>query len=299
MKPSVVISAYNEEGRLAECLKSVSTIAQEIIVVDNSSTDSTEKIAREFTDKVYTRKNNIMLNTNKNFGFSKAQSEWILNLDADERLTSELAEEILSLPEGGGVDGYYVPRKNIIFGKWIRHTGWYPDYQLRLFRKDKGKFEEKHVHELIKINGTTEHLENPLTHLNYDSISQFLEKMIKTYTVSEADSLSSSGYKFNFADIYLMPIKEFMSRYFARQGYMDGFHGLTISLLMAFYHFVVFLRLWEKEKFPEKDNSLAIYSEGGKQLKKESAYWYANEKINVEKNPIKKQLLKVIRKANS
>lgn len=299
MKVSVVISAFNEEKKLAECLASVKDVAAEIIVVNSGSSDSTLNIAKKFTDKVYTRENNPMLNVNKNYGFGKAERSWILNLDADERLDQDLSEEILSLDENTEFSGYFIPRKNIIFGKWIQHAGWYPDYQMRLFKKDKGRFEEKHVHELIKIEGKTEHLKNPMTHINYESISQFLEKMIRTYTVSEANTILKDGYTFNFSDIYIMPIKEFMSRYFARQGYKDGMHGLSISLLMAFYHFVVFLRLWEKKGFPKKEQSLDLFQESVSFLKKDVDYWLANEKIQNEKNIIKKQLLKVIRKVNS
>ena len=196
MKVSVVISAYNEEKKLADCLKSVLDVASEIIVVNSGSTDKTEEIASKFTKNVYSRENNPMLNVNKNFGFGKAKSDWILNLDADERLEKALSNEILELSEDSQFSGYFIPRKNIIFGKWIQHTGWYPDHQLRLFKNGKGKFEEKHVHEMIQVDGEIGQLKNPMTHLNYESVSQFLDKMVRTYTVSEANVLFDNGYKF-------------------------------------------------------------------------------------------------------
>lgn len=299
MKVSVVISAYNEEKKLADCLESIKEVADEIIVVNSGSTDKTEAIAKKYTDSVFTRENNQMLNVNKNFGFGKAKSEWILNLDADERLDKALVDEILTLPSDSSYSGYFIPRKNIIFGKWIQHTGWYPDYQMRLFRKDSGKFDEKHVHELLTLKGESTHLKNPLTHLNYESVSQFLDKMVRNYTVSEANALIEKGYKFKFSDIYLMPLGEFFSRYFARKGYKDGMHGLSISMLMAFYHFVVFLRLWEHHGFEKKDESLDIFSDGIKFAKKNNKYWLANEKIENESNIVKKHLFKVMRKVNS
>ena len=114
MKVSVVISSFNEEGRIEDCLKSVTKIANEIIFIDNSSTDKTASIARKYTDKVFIRENNPMLDVNKNFGFSKATGKWILSLDSDERIDKELEEEILSLPEESTIDGYFIPRKNII-----------------------------------------------------------------------------------------------------------------------------------------------------------------------------------------
>src|SRR3989344_3756182 len=239
-KLSVVISAFNEEKKIEDCLKSVS-FADEIIFIDNSSTDSTSKIAKKHTSKVFVKENNPMLNVNKNFGFSKASEEWILSLDADERVSEKLREEIKSsiINHKSSVDGYWIPRKNIIFGKWIEHTGWYPDYQLRLFKKDKGKFEEKHVHEMIKLEGESKKLNNPIAHYNYENISQFLRKTL-LYAENEANQLIEKGYNFAWQDSIRFPIKEFISRFFAREGYRDGLHGLVLSLLMAFYHLIIF-----------------------------------------------------------
>jgi len=295
MKVSVVVSAFNEEKKLDECLKSVKEIASEIIVINNSSTDKTFDIAKKYTDKVFKRENLMMLNTNKNFGFSKATSEWILNLDADERVTDELSEEIKRL-ENPAPDGLLIPRKNIIFGKWIEHTGWYPDYHLRLFRNGKGRFEEKHVHEKIKIEGLTDKLNNPIMHFNYENLTQFLDKMIKNYTVSEAENLIKSGYKFQGSDIFKMPISEFVTRFFLQKGYKDGMYGLSLSLLMAFYHLVVILRVWEMLKYPEDGDTLALLKEGGETLKKEVGYWKYQIKIEEENGLLKKNALKFKRK---
>ncbi|MCL4417363.1 MAG: glycosyltransferase family 2 protein, partial [Actinobacteria bacterium] len=149
-KLSAVISAFNEEKKIEDCLKSVVHLAEEIIVVDNASTDNTSKIAKKYATKVYSQKNDPrLIDLQKNFGFEKATGDWILCLDADERITPELNEEIRGLLKNGESDteGYYIPRKNIIFNKWIKHTGWYPDYQLRLFRREKGKFTKEHFHE--------------------------------------------------------------------------------------------------------------------------------------------------------
>ena len=144
---SVIISAWNEEAKIKRCLASVSW-ADEIIFVDNSSTDETSRIAKQFTSKVFKRPNNPMLNVNKNFGFSKATSDWILSLDADEEITKELAQEIRSaINAQNELSGYWIPRKTILFGKWIMHGLWWPDKQLRLFKKNKGKFPGIHVYE--------------------------------------------------------------------------------------------------------------------------------------------------------
>lgn len=296
MKVSVVISSFNEEERIEDCLKSVSKIANEIIFIDNSSTDKTASIARKYTDKVYVRENNIMLNVNKNYGFDRATGKWILSLDSDERVEKELEDEILSLPEESTIDGYYIPRKNIIFGKWIKHTGWYPDFQLRLFKKSRGRFAEKQVHEMLSIEGTTDHLRSPMNHINYENISQFLNKMIKTYTVSEAEHLAKEGYKYQAIDIVKMPLSEFIKRFFAEKGYLDGMHGLTLSLLQAFYHFVVFLRLWEMNNYQEVSDTTGLLKEGARMVRHEFAYWGQQKNIENEKSAIKKQFYKVKRK---
>jgi len=294
-KLSVAISAFNEERKIEDCLKSVS-FADEIIFVDNSSTDQTLKIAKKYTSKIFIRENNLMLNVNKNFGFSKASEEWILSLDADERISLELAKEIKSsiINHKSSVDGYWIPRKNIIFGKWMEHTGWHPDYQLRLFKKGKGKFEEKHVHEMIKLEGESEKLKSPITHYNYENISQFLQKTL-LYAENEADQLIEKGYNFSWQDCIRFPAKEFVSRFFAREGYKDGLHGLVLSLLMAFYHLVVFVNLWEKLKFKqiEEKEFLSQVKEEFVKGNKEIFFWFFKVSIDKTRNPLKKLVLRI------
>ncbi len=281
-KISAVITAFNEEKKLAECLESVSFV-DEIIVIDSSSTDKTPSIAKQYTKHVYKKENNLMLNVNKNFGFTKATGDWILSLDADERVTPELKNEILSTLnfQLSTPNGYWTPRKNIIFGKWIQHAGWYPDYQLRLFRNGKGSFPQKHVHEMIEVSGQTEKLQNHLLHYNYDTISQFIQKLDGIYANNEAEQLLKNGYSFSWADAIRMPAKEFLSRFFARQGYKDGFHGLMLSFLMAFYHFVVFAKIWEKKGFREiqNDTFLQEVEHEFKKNKTEFRYWFKHENM--------------------
>lgn len=296
---SVVVSAFNSEKELEGCLKSAA-FAQEIIVVDNSSTDRTLEVARKYTEKVFVRQNNPMLNVNKNFGFSKATGEWILCLDADERVTTSLRDEIkyqMSNIKNNNTNGFWIPRKNIIFGKWIEHTGWYPDYQMRLFRRGRGRFEEKHVHEMIKIQGDAECLKGNLLHYNYFSISQFLGKL-NIYIPNEAEQLIDSGYKFKWQDAISAPAKEFLSRFFAREGYRDGFHGLMLSLLMSFYHLLIIATVWEKRGF-EKIEVTNIESEVKEEFRKshkDLLFWINNEKLKKIKNPLKKIAYKIYKK---
>jgi|SRR3989344_736010 len=294
-KLTVVVSAFNEERKIEACLKSVE-FSDEIILVDGSSTDRTVEIAKKFKTKIYKRENNPMLNINKNFGFTKAKGDWILSLDADERVSEDLKKEILEIlkNEENKIDGYYIPRRNFIFGKWVKHTGWYPDHQLRLFRNGKGKFEEKHIHEMITTDGKTEYLKKDILHFNYESVSQFLKKT-EVYTQNEAEQLLLSGYVFNWQDCIGMPFKEFLSRFFARQGYKDGLHGLILSLLMASYHLIVFARVWEKAKFKEYEgdnfikNTVSEFRKSGEEV----SYWLKKEKLENIKNPIKKTLQKI------
>jgi glycosyltransferase involved in cell wall biosynthesis len=302
-KLSVVISAYNEEQKIEDCLKSVK-FADEIIVVNNSSTDKTEEISRRYTKTVFNQPNNPdRIDLQKNFGFQKATGDFILSLDADERVSPELAQEIREiignwkLETGNSACGYWIPRKNIIFGKWIEHTGWYPDYQLRFFRKGFGKFESEHVHEFIKVDGKTEHLENHLIHENYDNINQFAKKTF-IYAQNEAESLLKNGYKFSFFDAVRFPSKEFLSRFFAREGYKDGFFGLMLSVFMAFYHFLVFAHIWEIEKYKQMDQEelLRAGKRELKQVSKEMNYWILNTEIRKTKNAAKKIFLRAKRK---
>lgn len=296
---SVVVSVFNGERVLDDCLKSAE-FANEIVVVNNSSTDKTLEIARKYTDKIFTRPNNLMLNVNKNFGFSKATSDWILSLDADERISPELKEEILLATNSqlSTFSGYWIPRKNIIFGKWIEHTGWYPDHQLRLFKKGSGNFPEEHVHEMIKIVGQTGYLKSDILHYNYDSISQFLQKLGTIYGPNEADQLLKKGYVFDWKDVIRFPVKEFLSRFFAREGYKDGFHGLVLSILMAFYHLIVFTYIWEKYKFREiNDKTLLVDTEKELvQSSKELFFWFSKERAKLIKNPLKQIFYKALRK---
>ena len=295
---SAVISVLNGEKFLAQCLTSVVNIADEIIVVDHGSTDETVSIAKKFTKKIYQQKNNPEhIDIQKNFGFEKATKDWILSLDADEKVTHELQAEIREILSSASVyAGYWIPRKNIIFGKWIEHTGWYPDYQLRLFLHGKGKYVSQHVHEDLVVDGKTEKLSAPLVHEAYQSVYQFLHRGLTIYAPNEAQSLMKNGYEFSFAGAIRMPFQEFLSRFFARKGYLDGFHGLMLSMLMAFYHFAVFAYVWEHQKFSKHDDVVDLLSHEVKKAQKEFRYWEHTARLESTKNPASKVFLHAKRK---
>lgn len=307
---SVVISAYNEEERLPACLHSVS-FADEIIVIDNESSDRTAAIAKRSKAKVYTRPNNLMLNMSKNFGFSKATGDWILNLDADEQVTPDLETEIKGVLANPPKDivGFAIPRKNIIFGKWMQHTGWYPDYQLRFFRKGKGKFAEQHVHEQIAVEGRVDCLDHALLHENYQSVHQFLHKLFTIYAPNEAENILRqetgneekaglwSPYTFRWQDAVTASFREFAQRFYVQKGYKDGVHGLMLSILMAFYHFVVYTYVWEKEKFVDENRSV-LKDSADFEIQKELRYWKLTADIEEEQNGLKKNYLRLKRRVS-
>jgi glycosyltransferase involved in cell wall biosynthesis len=293
---SVVISAFNEQEKLARCLASVSW-ADEIIVIDNSSTDKTAHIAKKMGATVYERPNNPMLNVNKNFGFSKATSDWIFCLDADEEVPEELAREIKkTIKDPGDAVGFWMPRKNIIFGKWIRHGLWWPDQHLRLFARNKGRFAEKHVHEYVDVAGPTATLAAPFVHHNYESISQYLRKLDTLYTENEVKNLLSANYQFVWSDVIRFPVSDFVKIFFAQEGYKDGLHGLVLALLQAFYSFVVAVKLWEKSGFVERSITSEAVSEQFVWAKREIHFWSLTAHIKQTSSFIKRIVLRVRKK---
>lgn len=292
---SVVISAWNEEKNLRRCLTSVSW-ADEIIVVDSSSTDGTARIAREFTPHVFKRPNNMMLNVNKNFGFTKATSDWILSLDADEEVPGTLKKEILRMLEQQDIVGFWIPRKNISFGKWIKHGLWWPDKQLRLFRRGAGAFPCQHVHEYLEVEGKTESLVEPYIHYNYDSISQFIRKMDTIYTESELSKLIATNYRLAWYDAFRFPISDFVKIYFAQEGYKDGLHGLVLGILQAIYSFVVFAKLWEKQRFPDITISPTMVSGELHRIGHEVCYWSLTSQMKEVQNPLQRLWIRLKRR---
>jgi glycosyltransferase involved in cell wall biosynthesis len=293
---SVVVSAYNEEAALSRCLSSVRHLADEIVVVDNESRDCTVEIAKKFTKNIYSQKNILMLNTNKNYGFEKATGDWILNLDADEEIPEDLAQEIKALIQTNPKHaGFWIKRKNIIFGKWITHGLWWPDKQIRLFRRTKGKFACLHIHEYIDVEGQVGELAEPYLHYNYETVHQYLTKIDRAST-SEALSLKDMDHQLVWYDAIRFPLSDFLKIYFAQHGYKDGLHGLVLALFQAFYSFTVFAKYWEMHKFPERDvapNSvMSEMTQGGKDVK----YWMLTTRITETHSDFKKILWKLRRK---
>jgi glycosyltransferase involved in cell wall biosynthesis len=293
---SCVTSVYNSEKYLPRMLKSVKWV-DEIIVVDNNSTDNTAKIAREYAAKIFVRPNNPMLNLNKNFGFEQASSDWILNLDGDEEITPDLKNEINEIINSNSdINGYWIPRQNIIFGKWIKHGIWWPDKQLRLFKRNKGVFPGKHIHEYISVDGLVGDLITPFVHYNYESISQFIYKLDSLYTKNEVENLIASGYQPIWQDAIKFPVSDFIKIYFAQSGYLDGLHGLVLAMLQGFYSFVVFAKLWEKAGFKDHEIDLLRINHEIKQAGSDIRYWQKTAEISRTNNLLWRIYLKIGRR---
>lgn len=297
---SVVISAHNEERNIKDCIESVSDLASEIIVIDNSSTDETSEIAKKMGAKVFKQINDVRkIDLQKNFGFEKASKEWILSLDADERLTPLLIKEIQhELSINGKAVGYYIPRKNIIFNKWIRHSLWWPDYQLRLFKKGKGKFLSATVHVPIDIKGEVKHLAEPMIHQSYSGISQFVNRMNTIYTDVEAEEIIKSGKKLSWIDSIRSPFSDFFKTFFLQKGYKDGLHGLVLSILQAFYMFLIFAKVWEKQGYYEKADKEILKGLSAElvSIHSQTRFWLLTAVLNETRNPFKKVIYAFSRK---
>jgi len=275
MKITAVINTLNAQETLGRSLRSVVKHVDEIVVCDDGSTDGTLEIAKKFTNRVFKHKSEGFVEKSRNFAIGKASSDWVLILDADEEITGELGQKLRSI--AGRKSGTFVliPRKNIIFGKWIKHSNWWPDYNIRFFKKGKVSWTNK-IHEDPKTEGNGLTLEPDeklaIIHHNYDSISQFL-KRLDSYTAIEACQLKDEGYKFDWRDLISKPFGEFLSRYFAFEGYKDGLHGLVLAILQSFSFFVTYLKVWEIEGFEEKEVDVEdVKKEIGKKTK-EVKFW--------------------------
>jgi len=243
---SAIVLTRNEEGNIADCLNTLGW-ADELLVLDSFSDDATVEIAAAMGAEVQQRRFDNYARQ-RNAGLGLGHKEWIFFVDADERATDELADEIRHVVGDEGFDGWWVPRKNYIFGAWIRHAGWYPDYQLRLLRRDSARYDEgREVHELVELDGEAGYLQNPLIHHNYKTVREFCEKQDR-YTGYEVHMLFESGQRARPWNFVLQPLRQFRWRYLTLRGYRDGRRGLLLSCLMSYYELVRYWRLWQLQK---------------------------------------------------
>lgn len=255
---SVAIATFNEERSLANCLKSVKDIADEIIVVDGSSTDKTVEIAKSFGAKVIVTENKPLFHTNKQLAIDECRSGWILQMDADEVVTSELAEEIKKVVEQNTESpmAYWIKRKKMFLGRWIKKGGQYPDPVIRLFKKGKAKLPCKSVHEQIEVDGSIGWLDNSIIHLPTPSFSVYITKDNR-YSTLTALQMKKRNLKINIITtmiyIIVVPLKTFLSQYIWHKGFLDGFPGFVFAWYSGLHWASAFIKYWEMSLGAERD----------------------------------------------
>lgn len=242
---SVAIITLNEAAHLAECLESVKW-AEEVVVCDSGSRDRTLEIAAGYGARTFQDAWRGFA-AHKNLAVERCRYPWVLVLDADERVTPALREEIEGvLADPAARDGYLIPRRNYFLGRWIRGCGWYPDESVRLFRKERGRFAPRAVHEAVVVEGEVGRLRAPLQHYTYDSISAYLTRMDR-YSTLAAQELRAANRPARIADLLGRPVWTFLRMLVLQGGWREGWRGLVLSGLSACYVFSKYAKLWELE----------------------------------------------------
>jgi hypothetical protein len=238
---TAVVIARDEEGNIVDCLRSVGWADRLGVLLDTRSTDRTAELARGAGAEVRVRAFDNFA-AQRDAALEAFEADWVFFVDADERGTPGLQTEVRRVIRDETKVGWWVPRRNYIWGRWIRHAGWYPDYQLRLLRRGHARYDpQREVHELVILDGLEGHLQNPLIHYNYTSVGQFLRKQ-DYYATYEAQILMQRGIHPRPHSLVLQPLREFWRRYITLEGYKDGGHGLLLSLLMGYYTLVAYRR---------------------------------------------------------
>ncbi|MDQ7054373.1 MAG: glycosyltransferase family 2 protein [candidate division KSB1 bacterium] len=240
---SVTLIVQNEANNIRECLQSVAW-ADEIVVVDGGSTDNTVALAQEFTDRVlhhpwpgYAAQ--------KQFALEQATCPWVLSIDADERVTPELRDEILGILSQEDIPfaGFRIPRLSTFLGKFMYHGGWYPGYQLRLFRRDRVRVTEARVHEGFEVDGAVGTLQHHFVHYTHRTLSESFERLNRYSSLEALDR--AGGKRVRWYHILLHPIAAFFNKYIGLQGYRDGMHGFLLALVSAMVKMALYMKIWE------------------------------------------------------
>lgn len=286
---SVIINTLNEEKNISRAIKSVKW-ADEIIVCDMHSEDKTMEIAKKSEAKVVFYKRTDYVEPARNFAITKASNDWILILDPDEEIPDGLKERLIEIASKmEQIDYVRLPRKNLIFAKWMKASMWWPDYNIRFFKKGKVMWSDE-IHRPPKTEGQGLDLpaeeELAIIHYNYQTISQFITRMNR-YTTVEANQLIKQNYEFKWSDLIEKPLSEFLSRFFANKGYQDGLHGLALSLLQAFSFLIVYLKVWENSSFKETVFKLTDLEQEKNEAAFQINYWI---KKSQSQNPFKRFL---------
>ncbi len=253
-KLSVALAVYNEGGSLEECLKSIKDLATEITIVDGNSTDTTLEIAKKYNAKIIKEKNRTNFHINKQIAIDACEGPWILQLDADERVSSMLAKEIervLSQDLDVAPDAYYLKRRNYFLGRWMTKGGMYPDPVIRLFQKGKARLPQANVHELMKVDGSTKWLEEDLLHVADPSFARYLKRSNR-YTSLQAEEWLKEGKLGTdtltiISYIFVKPLIRFLEIYLRHKGFQDGFPGMVFALYSGLHISTSYIKFWEKK----------------------------------------------------
>jgi len=247
VKISATIIVRNEEHNIAAVCESVAW-ADEIVIVDSDSTDRTIEIARKYTDKIFNREFRGYQDKHE-FADAQATGDWILWIDADERVTPELRSAIETLRKAideDRADGYKIKRKTEYLGQWIKHSGWYPDYQMRLYRKEKSFWAGVAPHQTARVNGRVDRLGGELLHYTKRDLSEH-HRVTDSYATLGAEYLADSGEKSGAVQILFRPIAAFFRSYLFKQGFRDGVPGLIIAGFTAYGVFLKYAKVWERK----------------------------------------------------
>jgi glycosyltransferase involved in cell wall biosynthesis len=247
MKITATVITLNEEHNIAAALESLAW-ADEIIVVDSQSGDRTIEIARTFTDRVYSRPW-PGYSAQKNFAAEQATNDWIFSLDADERVSKELAEEIQQLKRSSEpkAAGYRMPRLTFYLGRWIKHSGWRPDHKLRLYHRKRARWQGDYVHETLEADREVERLNGDILHYTVRDAAEHHLRMNR-YTTLAAKQRYSEGKRASIASLFVSPVIVFLRSYIFKLGFLDGIPGFAIARFAAHYEFLKNLKLWEMGK---------------------------------------------------
>jgi glycosyltransferase involved in cell wall biosynthesis len=262
MKPrqpiSVIVPAGNRVDTIEDCLRSVRW-ADELIVVDSFSSDGTFEIAKKYADRVLRHEYGFSA-LQKNWAIPQASHAWVLIVDTDERVSASLREEIISVLESDAPHvGYRIPRLNYLFGEKVLGAGYYPDYQVRLFKRDLGRYELRHVHAHVLLDGSCGTLREPFVHFAHRTVDQTLRNLLILMTTWEAEERASvnnengqMGFSFLWIDLLFRPFLAFILRYFRQGGWKGGYRGLVVSLIWSMYVSITYMKIWEKKlQLPE------------------------------------------------
>lgn len=252
MNLTAIMLTYNEEQHILDCIETL-RFADAIIVFDSYSTDDTPELAKMAgVQLIQHRFENYASQRNAALEAVRGSADWVLFVDADERIPRDLADEVRQSIDFPGYAGFRIPRDNYIFGKLTRGGGWYPDYQTRLLRVEAARYDpERQVHEVVILDGKLGTLKNELVHYNYHNLAQFREKQ-RRYSTYDAHILFKQGTHPKPQNYILQPFRQFWWRFVSLKGYIDGFHGLRLCLLMAWYEFRKYRllrQLWQEHDF--------------------------------------------------